>query len=458
VTDDPIHTLERELIAAARRAAENPARHTAAPGHVRQVKRPLRRALVFAAVLVPVLVVLAVVLVVHSGTSGLVVKDGSSASGPAPGAVLGVLRRPGLAPRGQALSTVERVARTVRDPTVTLQRASLRQIAVSVAPGDTVPLDLAVVHAADGRQLIGLTVAPHSLSDPTVTAHSASSQGESQTVYLYADRTGQAYSTVAQLRAGGIATWLGDDRDGTEDYGVLVPDGVARVRLDAPGDPVAAVRDNVAGFRLSNVGAASLSKQLGMTWLDGAGRVVHRVAGVHLPGSAQLHAQVDTAIRTLRAHLAVLRRPPTAADRAQWTALRGVTPSGATLIAGSVRVARTTRASGPIVLALVRETADGTAGVLMENVGGGGCCTAPTQLLSSGDLSSESGRSGASETFVLVPDGIRAVALDVRGRTVRANVIGNVAVLSGIGQPGLSTSMTWYGAGGRIVRRVSARG
>ena len=119
---------------------------------------------------------------------------------------------------------------------------------MSVAPDATVPLDLAVVRAADGRQLIGLTV----------PAHSASGQGNSQMMYLYANQTDQAYSTVAQLRASGIGTWLGQDRDGTQDYAVLVPDGVTRVRLDAPGDPVATVRDNVAGFRLSNVSATSL--------------------------------------------------------------------------------------------------------------------------------------------------------------------------------------------------------
>ena len=100
---------------------------------------------------------------------------------------------------------------------------------MSVAPDATVPLDLAVVRAADGRQLIGLTV----------PAHSASGQGNSQMMYLYANQTDQAYSTVAQLRASGIGTWLGQDRDGTQDYAVLVPDGVTRVRLDAPGEPLA---------------------------------------------------------------------------------------------------------------------------------------------------------------------------------------------------------------------------
>jgi hypothetical protein len=446
VTDDPIHTLERELLAAARRANQDLARHPATVDRVDRGNLPLRRALVFASVLVPVLVVLAVALVVRSASGGSHATGSSSASGPAPSTVLGVLRRPGVAPRGQALTTVERVARTVRDPTVTLQRASLRQIAVSVAPGATVPLDLTVVRAADGGRLIGLTV----------PAHSNSGQGTSQMMYVYADQADQAYSTVAQLRAGGIGAWLGQDRDGTEDYAVLVPDGVARVQLDVPGNPIARVHDNVAGFRLSNISASSLAKQLGMTWLDAAGRVVHRVDGVRLPGPAQLHAQVNASIRTLRAHLAVLRRRPTAADRAQWAALRDAAPPGATLITASARVARTTRTSGPIVVALVRETADGTAGVLIQTAHGGGCCTAPSQLLSLGDLSSESGPGGTSERLVLVPDEVRSVALHFRGRTVRANVIGNVAVLSGTGQLGVSASMTWYGAGGRLVRRVPA--
>jgi hypothetical protein len=399
-------------------------------------------------VLVPVLVVLAVALVVRSGSSSSRTSGVRSPVGAAPRAVLGVLRRPGVPPSGQALSTVERVARTVRDPTVTLQRAGLRQIAVTVASGVTVPLDLAVVRTADGRQLIGLTVPEHSIAG----------QGNSQMMYLYGDRTDQAYATVAQLRAGGVETWLGQDRDGAEGYAVLVPDGVARVRLDAPGDPVAAVHDNVAGFRLSNVGATSLSKQLGMTWLGSSGRVVHRVAGAHLPGPAQLHAQVTAALRSLRAHVAVLRRRPTAADRAQQAALRGAAPPGDTLIADSVRVARTTPTSGLIVVALVRETADGTAGMLVQDAHGGGCCTAPSDLVKFGSISSESGPGGASEALVLVPDGVHAVALHIRGRTTRATVIDNLAVLSGSGQPGLSASMTWYGTDGQVARLVPARG
>jgi catechol 2,3-dioxygenase-like lactoylglutathione lyase family enzyme len=447
VTDDPIRTLERELLAAARRAAEAPARTAGAAGHTRRERRPLRRAAAAAAVLVPVLVVLSVALTVHSHSDGSHSPGARSPVEVPPRAVLGVLRRPGAAPHGQALSAVERVARTVRDPTVTLQRASLRQIAVTVAPDSTVPLDLAVVRAADGRQLIGLTV----------PAHSASGRGASQTLYLYADQTDQAYSTVAQLRASGIETWLGQDRNGTEDYAVVVPDGVNRVRLNAPGDPIASVHDNVAGFRLSDVSVTSLSKQLGMTWLDAAGRMVHRVAGARLPGPEQLHAQVNAAIRTLRAHLAVLRRRPTASDRAQQAALRDAAPPGDTLIADSARVARATPASGPIVIALVRETADGSAGVLFQDAHGGGCCTAPSDLLNFGAISSESGQGGASEALVLVPDGVRALALHLRGRTIRANVVGNVAVLSGSGQPDLSTSMTWYGANGQVVRRVPAR-
>jgi hypothetical protein len=361
--------------------------------------------------------------------------------------VLSVLRRPGVAPHGQALSTIERVARSVRGPTVTLQRASLRQIAVTVAPAATVPLDLAVVRAADGRQLIGLTV----------PAHSASGQGNSQTMYLYANQTGQAYSTVAQLRASGVGTWLGQDRDGTQDYAVLVPDGVTRVRLDAPGNPVATVHDNVAGFRLSNVSATSLSKQIGMTWLGAGGQAVHRVAGVRLPGLAQLQAQVNSAIRTLRAHLAVLRRRPAVADRSQQAALRATAPPGDTLIANTVRVARTTPTSGPIVIAVVRETADGSAGVLVQDAHGGSCCTPPSELLHFGAISSESSQGSASEALVLVPDGVRALALHLGRRTIQANVIGNVAVLPGSGQPGLATSMTWYDANGKVLRRIPAR-
>ena len=193
-----------------------------------------------------------------------------------------------------------------------------------------------------------------------------------------------------------------------------------------------------------------------MTWLDAAGRVVHRVAGAHLPSLAQLHAQVNASIRTLRAHLAVLQRRPTAADRAQQAALRDAAPPGDTLIADSARVARTTPASGPIVIALVRETADGTAGVLVQDAHGGSCCTTPSELLNFGAISSDSGQGGANEALVLVPDGVRALAVHLLKRTTGKRD-GNLAVLSGSGQPGLSTSMTWYDANGQVLRRVSAR-
>jgi hypothetical protein len=156
-------------------------------------------------------------------------------------------------------------------------------------------------------------------------------------------------------------------------------------------------------------------------------------------------------------HLGVLRRRPTTADRAQQAALRAAAPPGDTLIADSVRVARTTATSGPIVVALVRETADGTGGILVQDDHGGGCCTASSDLVKFGSVSSESGQGGASEALVLVPDGVHAVALHIRGRTTRATVIDNLAVLSVSGQPGLSSSMTWYGADGHIVRRVPAR-
>ena len=341
---------------------------------------------------------------------------------------------------------MQRVARTVRDPTVVLQYGSLRELSVTVAPGDTIPLDLAIVRAADGRQLIGLTV----------PAHSTPGLGNSSMMYLYAQKTSQAYATVAQLRDGGAATWLGQDRDGTEDYAVLVPDGVARVRLDAPGDPVATVHDNVAGFRLSNVSPESLSKQLAMTWLGASGQVIHRVTGTRLSSPAQLRVRVNAAVRSLRAHLAVLRRHAVAADRAQQSALDPGLP-GTTVVASSVRVARTTKAFGPVVIAVARETTDGTAGIAIGNSHGGGCCTTPGQLLKRGGLmSSTTGQSGAGETLVLVPDGVRSVALHLTGRTVRAKAINNIAVVHAGGGASPSLSMTWYGVDGAVIRQVPA--
>ncbi len=444
MTDDPIQTLERELVSAARRAAteQQPARRVI-DGRRRRV---LRGGLAMMAVVVPVLIVLAVVLVAHS-LSGDSRASGDQSAGLAPSVVLGVLRRPGARPTGQALATVQKIARTVRHPTVSLQRANLRQIAVHVAPGTTVPLDLAVVRASDGRRLIGLTVPAHTVS--------GQGEGESQ-VYLYADRADQAYSTVSQLRADGIGAWLGQDRGGTEDYAVLVPDGIARVRLNVPGDPVATVHHNVAGFRLSDVGTNSLSKQLGMTWLDAAGHVVHRVDGARVPGPARLHDRVNAAIRGLRAHLAVLRRRPTAADRAQATTLKGAAPPGMTLVSPSARVARTTSTAGPVVVAVVRDTADGTAGVLLQDANGGGCCTTPHELLRSAAISTDSSQQGANETLVLVPDGVHTITLHLRGRTISANVIDNIAIVSGSDQHGLSPAMTWYGADGQVLRRIPA--
>lgn len=110
MTDDPIHTLERELLAAARRAADGPAGRAGAVGPARLVGRPLRRALLSVGVIVPVLVVLAVALAVRSGSGSSHTPGVRSPLGAAPSSVLNVLRRPGVAPHGQALSTVERVA------------------------------------------------------------------------------------------------------------------------------------------------------------------------------------------------------------------------------------------------------------------------------------------------------------------------------------------------------------
>ena len=305
MTDDPIHTLERELVAAAHRAA--------APAPAARGPRPADSA---AAAPGPAISCGARTGAPGAGggagralgLGGSHIPGGRSPVGATPRTVLGVLRRSGAIPNGQALSTIERVTRMVRDPTVTLQRSSLRQPAVTVASGVTVPLGpggragrrRATAHRSHGPSALGL------------------GPRHSEMMYLYADRTDQAYSSVAQLRTNGVETWLGPDRDGTEDYAVLVPDGVTRVRLDAPGHPVATVRDNVAGFRLSDVGATSFSKQLGMTWLGAADRVVHRVVGAHPsspPSCTRESSQRSAAfVRTWRCSAAA-RPQPTARRR-----------------------------------------------------------------------------------------------------------------------------------------------
>ena len=106
MTDDPIHALERELLAAARRATHGTPDRAGAVGSARLMRRPLRRALLSVGVIVPVLVVLAVALAVRSGSGSSHTPGVPSPLGAAPSSVLSVLRRPGIAPHGQALSSV----------------------------------------------------------------------------------------------------------------------------------------------------------------------------------------------------------------------------------------------------------------------------------------------------------------------------------------------------------------
>jgi hypothetical protein len=234
-----------------------------------------------------------------------------------------------------------------------------------------------------------------------------------------------------------------------------VPDGIARVRLDGPGRLTATVHDNVAGFSLPHTSAAALSRPLAMTWLSAAGRVVHRVRGARLPSVATLRVRVDRAVATLRAHLAVLRRPATPADRAERALARGTTPPGMTLVASSVRIARMSRASGPTVVAIVRDTPGGTADALVVDPNGGGP-TPARELLRAGAISSSSSRGRRGETTVLVPDGVRAVALATRGSRSRATVHNNVALFAGADSALATTAMTWYGARGTVIRRIPA--
>lgn len=134
--------------------------------------------------------------------------------------------------------------------------------------------------------------------------------------------------------------------------------------------------------------------------------------------------------------------------------MRDLTPPGMTLAIPTVRIARTNRWTGRLVIALASDTADETAGVLLIDKNGGGP-TDPDQLLSSGALSTTSGSSGKGVTTVLVPDGVRAVALTTHGATTRAMVRNTVAVLAA-SYPGLTTATTWYGTNGEAIKRIPA--
>jgi hypothetical protein len=442
--DDPIDLLERELVAAARRAAPPaPARAPGAMGRTwLRTRGSVRRGALVAAVLIPVIAVAAIALLLRSGSGPP--EPSTGAADVSPQAVLAVLRRPGTAPTGEDLGVIERTARAVRNPSVTVQRRLLRRVPVRVAPAATDQLDLAVVRTDRGRPLIGLNISPS--SEPSGTS----------VMFAYATHVDQAYATVGQLRSRGVSTWLGEGPGNTQDLAVLVPDGVARVRLAAPGHPTATVHDNVAGFRLADTSPEALSRPLAMTWSDAAGRVVRRVRGASLPSVARLRARADAALVALRAHLAVLRAPATTADRAARSVVRQVDFPGMTVITSSARVARTGPSSGPIVLALVRELAEGTAAVLVSDRHGASPVDL-SQLLRAGGVSSTSGGGGTGRTTVLVPDGVREVALAAGAERRRAPVRDNVAVLPGT-FPGPQTATVWYGAGGRVIRRIPAPG
>ncbi len=192
----------------------------------------------------------------------------------------------------------------------------------------------------------------------------------------------------------------------------------------------------------------------------------------------------------LRRDLAVLRRPQTAADRAEITGhsiFDGVGfGSELGIIKSSVRVARTTPWGQLVVLALTRppkhkaRLSSINAGLFVgvENRGsggGGGCCSDAANVNAGGDLSTEGSgteseyRSERTDLTIVVPDGVATVVFVIprqngdtygtpiyrRALRISAPVISNVAAIRVNraccqGQ----VPMIWEAADGTTIKRI----
>lgn len=468
MSDDPIAVLERELVAAASRQAA-PASRPPAPGRRRGFTN-LRAAATAAAVLVPVLIVAAALMLTgapqRSGQAG-------SSGRPTLTGVLAVLRRP---QRPSDLMGVK-VSSVAGSPNQ-VQRKLLRRVLVRFGTGAVVPVQLVVTRPRPGAALRLATAA----------SVSQASGGESSSIIFFS--VGQ---TAAQLVRRGMVTGVSGGTGHGIDVVVIVPDGVVRVVYASSGGVTraATVQDNAAGLLLPS---ARFFSHASITWYGSGGRVIARVAPQAPLPSAPTPTSPITSLPGPATILGVLRRPQTPADLVPRRIAAPMLP-GASRTAGQgvaqiilERLARVTswgeriwvalsrppspaeirRLRPPLRAAAEREARAGdTIAILTAHGGAGGI---PIKAIENGQAQFaqvEAGSRGGSpvEVISVVPDGVSQVVYELnpasqarRPLTARVRVKNNVAAVrvagASVNQP---RSVTWYGPGGRLVKRFGRR-
>jgi hypothetical protein len=256
--DDPILALERELLSAAERLIADERRR----------RRASSRALALAAAaILPVVLVAGLFLAIHHGNqSAPAPAGGPGGSGPM-AQIVGVLRRPQtpLERSGIDAYTRRTMANQAQASHGSFERSSLRRVNVVVpepgGPAVRLPLELAVVDTPEGQQLI--------VQDNIVRTVDGGQLDSSD--------SGDPESVGAVVRWG-VFRSLGPDNGGATAVAVLVPDGVARVRLTVGGQTrTAPVRDNTAGFRVPSRDWSRIYAGAKVTWYDAAGTAINTV-------------------------------------------------------------------------------------------------------------------------------------------------------------------------------------
>jgi hypothetical protein len=249
--DDPIGALEAELVAAARRRAL---------GSSGTRWRPSFGG-VMAAAAAAVAIVVALGAVVLLGGHGGSRSTGAQTAAPAKPLVqiLGVLRT------GQAEPIA--VARALRQVDVFGRRLYGHGATISLLHSAAVPL------AAGAGLLLDVRLAPL-----RSTPRRAAVGRATELLWLYVGRRLTGLANAEQLANQGL---LGVERvsHGGVHVALIVPDGVARVQVQVPGERVlaAAVLDNVAQFKVPANRFVMLTVDSRMVWYAADGAVLRRV-------------------------------------------------------------------------------------------------------------------------------------------------------------------------------------
>jgi hypothetical protein len=464
MVDDPLLTLEHELIRAAERQVA-----MAEPGARRlQLRRHISGGLAVAMAVIPVLVVGGAVIALRSGGRSLA--SAGQPGGSPFAAILGVVRRPQTAADRPAwLVRFAPRAFHRQYPRATFQPGLMRRVDVPLAgggPGQSLPIELVFargIERSPGERL--------QLVAPAIAGGLAP-----RTPIFYAPALGVTAAEVADR--GLYEVVYTNIRTGSEAIDI-VPDGVAAVSLSVPGQrPIrSAVHDNVAGFlvpgerfAISNAGVART-----ITWYGQDGRVLRTIGPA--PSRDQLHA--------LEALLPVLRRRQTAADRPSALvglltarapeALYGapmqrlmrraaVTPWGA-----RVYVVPVVPPASPRVLPglsrlgglLFDERSAPNAGLFFRIGDQFGCCATPA-MLAAGDVVVQSPLHSGSpglpgrelRILAIVPGGVARVVFSCGpGYNLTARVRGDVAAVQSrrVGFDLGSMTMTWYNRAGGVT-------